>query len=116
MSDNELWWSVPEVADVLGIVPGAVRELLRERHLVATRRGENNALYVPVAAIDTGDEGPRPLPKLRGTVMLLADAGFSDDEVVEWLMTPHDELGMSPLESLAAGRRAHVRRLAQALF
>jgi hypothetical protein len=45
--------------------------------------------------------------------LVLADAGFGDDDIVEWLLSPHEQLEGSPLDALRAGQRAHVRRLAQ---
>lgn len=109
------WLSVPECAEALGVSLSRVRDLLKERKLVATRRGENNAIYIPAGQVVTGEEydGPHVLATVRGTVILLADMGYSDDEIVEWLITPHDELDCSPLDALRAGQRAHVRRLAQ---
>jgi len=93
-----------------------VRELLRERHLIAVRRGQNNALYLPAGQIIDGEDGPEVLPTVRGTVIVLADAGLSDDVIVEWLTTANDELGESPLDALRSGKRAPVRRLAQTVF
>lgn len=108
--------SVPECAEVLGVPLSRVREFLRERYLIAVRRGENNALYLPAGQIIDGEAGPEILATVRGTVMVLADAALSDDVIVEWLMTVNDELGESPLDALRSGKRAPVRRLAQAVF
>lgn len=105
--------TVPECAEVLGVPLSRVRELLRERHLVGARRGENNAVYLPAGQIVQGDDGAEVLATVRGTIIVLADAGLADDEIVEWLTTPHEELGESPLDALRSGKRAHVRRVAQ---
>lgn len=110
------WLSVPEFADRLGIKASQVRELLRERHIVATRQGPNNAVSLPADFLIEGDNGIEVLPTLRGTVTVLADAGLSDDEIVAWLLEEHEELGASPLAALRDGKRAHVRRVAQSLF
>jgi len=107
--------TVPECAQLLSISLSQVRELLRERHLVAARRGENNALYLPRGQIVTGQDGPEVLATVRGTVMLLADAGLTDDEIAQWLTEDNDELGQSPLDALREGKRAPVRRAAQGL-
>ena len=107
------WLSVPEVAEMLGVSLSRVRELLKERSLVSVRRGENNAVYVPAGQIVDSEDGPHVLATVRGTVLVLADAGFTDTDIVEWLLSPHGELEGSPLEALRAGQRAHVRRLAQ---
>jgi len=61
-------------------------------------------------------KGTEPLGELRGTLVLLGDLGFSDDEAIDWLLGPEDSLGTSPIEALRAGRKAEVRRVAQALL
>lgn len=116
MTDDSAWLNVPDAADALGITASQVRELLREGFLVATRRGERNVLHIPAGAIVDGEDGPEVLPTLRGTLTLLRDAGFDDDAAVSWLTSPEEELGVSPLEALREGRRAHVRRVAQSLL
>jgi hypothetical protein len=108
--------SVPECAEVLGVPLSRVREYLRERYLIAVRRGENNALYLPAGQIIDGESGPEILATVRGTIMVLADAALSDEVIVEWLMTANAELGESPLDALRSGKRAPVRRLAQTVF
>ena len=56
-----------------------------------------------------------PLGELRGTIVVLGDAGFNDDEAIHWLLTEEDSLGVAPIAALRAGRKAEVRRVAQAL-
>lgn len=107
------WLSVPDCAEALGVPLSRVRELLKERSLVSIRRGENNAVYLPAGQIIDGENGPQVLATVRGTIMVLADAGFGDVDIVDWLTSPHAELDGSPLDALRAGQRAHVRRLAQ---
>lgn len=108
--------TVPECAEALSVPLSRVRELLRERHLIGTRRGDNNAVYLPSAQLVSDAEGTRIVATVRGTILVLADAGLSDDEIVAWLMAEHEELGESPLHALRSGKRAHVRRLAQAVL
>lgn len=114
MADTS-WLTVPDIAELLDISPVQVRELIREKHLVAIRRGENNALHVPALSIATTDAGSEILPHLRGTIILLSDARFSDEQIVDWLISEDEELGEAPLQALANGKRAHVRRVAQSL-
>ncbi|KTR50913.1 Rv2175c family DNA-binding protein, partial [Curtobacterium oceanosedimentum] len=57
-----------------------------------------------------------PLPELRGTLIVLADNGFSDDEAVRWMLSEEPALGTSPIAALHAGRKAEVRRVAQSLL
>lgn len=55
------------------------------------------------------------LPSLRGTLVVLSDAGLSDDEILEWLFRRDDSLGAVPIEALRTGSTHAVRRVAQAL-
>jgi hypothetical protein len=105
------WLAVPEVAERLGTDVGRVRRMLQDRDLIAARRGDRRAPHVPASLVDGG----RPLPDLRGTLTVLSDAGYSDEEALRWLYTPEDTLPGTPVEALRAGRRAEVRRRAQAL-
>ena len=56
-----------------------------------------------------------PLGSLRGTIIVLQDAGFSDDEVIDWLLADEESIGAAPIEALRRGRKAEVRRVAQTL-
>jgi hypothetical protein len=103
------WLTVPDLVDVLGVPQGRVRRLLEENALVAVR--VDGVLKVPSDFLRDGE----PLPELRGTVVVLHDAGFTDEEVVHWLLEEDDTLGAAPIEALRAGRKSEVRRVAQAL-
>ena len=104
------WLTVPELADELGMSLRQVRSLIAERELVATRIGERNVVAVPAAFIQDG----QIIPTLMGTVTVLADGGFSDDEAIRWLCTPDETLPIpgAPIDMLRAGRRAEVRKRA----
>ena len=116
MPTDTIWLTLPDIAERLNVPVTRVREYVRDRDLVAVRRGENNALHVPASFLLDGDEGATLIPTLRGTVFVLADAGFTDDEVVEWLLAPNDELKETPIDALRSGKRAPVRRAALAAF
>lgn len=105
------WLGLDEVADVLGVAPGNVRRLLQDRHLLGLRRGERGSLRIPAELV----RGGRLLDDLRGTLLVLADAGFSDEEALRWLFTVDASLPGTPVEALRAGRKTEVRRRAQAL-
>jgi hypothetical protein len=105
------WLPLPDVAERLGTDVGYVRRLLRDGHLLAARRGERSVLSVPVEFLV--DE--RPLPELEGTISVLRDAGFSDEESISWLFRADDSLPGTPVDALRAGRKTEVRRRAQAL-
>jgi hypothetical protein len=103
------WLTLPELVEVLGEPLGRVRRFLDESQLIGSRR--DGALKVPAVFIVDG----HPLSSLRGTAIVLHDAGFSDDEAIDWLLAPEETIGLAPIEALRAGRKAEVRRVAQTL-
>jgi excisionase family DNA binding protein len=105
------WLTLPEAADRLGVPASRVRQLVADKQLVAVRRGDNNALMVPAEFLKEG----RVLKGLPGTLTLLADGGFNDEESVRWLYTADETLPGTPVEALAANRGTEVKRRAQAL-
>jgi hypothetical protein len=103
------WLTIPDLVDLLGVTPSKVHRLIEDRHLLAAR--VDGVLRVPAAFLRDAE----PLHELRGTLMLLADSGYTDEEAMHWLTTQEDSLGTAPIEALRAGRKAEVRRVAQAL-
>lgn len=108
-AESARWLTVPDLVEVLQLSPGKVHRLIEDRHLLAVRR--DKVLVIPEEFVLDGE----PLKDLRGTLMLLADDGFSDDEAMQWMLEVNDLLGVSPIAALRAGRKAEVRRVAQAL-
>ncbi|ATL82273.1 transcriptional regulatory protein [Streptomyces malaysiensis subsp. malaysiensis] len=88
-----------------------VRQLVKEGQLIAVRRGENRVLQVPEEFIGEG----RVVKGLVGTLTLLKDDGFSDEEMLEWLFTPDPSLPGTPAQALSENRGTEVKRRAQAL-
>ncbi|MBX3093192.1 MAG: DNA-binding protein [Cryobacterium sp.] len=103
------WLTIPDLVELLGVGVSKVRRLIEDRQLLARR--VDGVWQVPDVFIRDGE----PLPELRGTLTLLGDAGFSDEEAMSWLLEEEDLLGTSPIDALRAGRKAEVRRTAQAL-
>lgn len=109
IASDTRWLTLPELVDLLGIGLSRVRRLIEERSLVATK--VDGVWKVPAVFIRDAE----PLPELRGTLLVLIDSGYSDDEAVHWLLTVEESIGVAPIEALLAGRKAEVRRVAQAL-
>lgn len=111
MTDLEAaaWIAIPDIAERYGMKLSQVHRLIEERALLATRI--DGVLRVPAAFL--GDD--EPLRELKGTIVLLLDAGFTEAEAVRWLLEPEESLGVPPVEALRAGRKREVRRVAQAL-
>ena len=74
--------SMAEVADRLGIPRGRIKQLLRDRKLIAVRQSDGT-LGVPAAFLD----GHQIIKGLHGTLTLLFDCGFDEPEAVRWLFT-----------------------------
>lgn len=104
------WLTIPDLMEVLGLNQSQVRRLIEDNVLAATR--VDGVLKVPADFIQDGE----PLPALQGTIVLLRDVGFDGDELVQWLITEEESLTVSPVDALKAGRKAEVRRIAQALL
>jgi hypothetical protein len=104
------WLTLPDIAERLEIDVTRVRQLVRDRQVLAVRRGENNVLMVPEVFIQHG----QVLKGLPGTLTLLKDGGFTDAEALGWLFTPDDTLPGSPVDALVGNRGREVRRRAQA--
>ncbi|MFI7386868.1 Rv2175c family DNA-binding protein [Streptomyces sp. NPDC049813] len=105
------WLTLPDIAEQFGIEVTRVRQLVKEGQVIAVRRGENRALHVPAAFID----GDKIVKGLTGTLTLLRDDGFSDEEMLEWLFTPDPTLPGTPAQALSENRGTEVKRRAQAL-
>src|SRR5690606_10807536 len=75
------WLTVHEAARLLGVSPNRVKQLLRDHKLLGVQR--SGILRVPKAFIAEG----QVLKGLPGTLVVLADCGFTTDEALRWLFT-----------------------------
>ncbi len=104
------WLSLPDVADLLGLPVGRVKQLLRDRKLLAVKRPEG-MLAVPAAFLD----GHQIVKGLCGTLTLLRDCGFDEPEALRWLFTADESLPGTPIDAIVRRRSTEVNRRAQAL-
>lgn len=100
--------SLPEAAEALDIRLRDVRTLISDRRLIATR--PTGPLSIASDQLIEEDGRYVVLGNLRGTLILLADSGFSDDEADEWLHREEPELGEAPISALRKGSHRAVRR------
>lgn len=107
--ETTVWMTVPELVELTGQSPSRIRRLIDDRHLLGARI--DGVLKVPASFLRDG----APLPELHGTIVLLGDVGFDDAAALEWLLAEEESLGTTPIAALLAGRKAEVRRIAQAL-
>ena len=105
------WLSLRDVADHLGVSPNKVRQMVRDHQLAALRHSEAREPQVPAEMLD----GAAVVKGLAGTLTLLADAGYDEEESVRWLFTPDESLPGRPIDALRENRGTEVRRRAQAL-
>lgn len=103
------WLTIPDLVELLGVGQSRVRRLIEDKQLLAVR--VDGVLKVPADFIKEGE----PLTELRGTLYVLSDDGFSDDEAMTWLLSVEESLQAAPIDALRAGRKAEVRRVAQSL-
>ncbi|GAA1550541.1 Rv2175c family DNA-binding protein [Dermacoccus barathri] len=104
------WLTVPDLAEELGMSLRQVRQMIADREIVAARVGERNVVAVPASFVQDG----AVVTPLMGTVTVLSDAGFSDEEAIRWLCTPDETLPIdgAPIDMLRAGRKTEVRKRA----
>jgi len=104
------WLSVPDVAERLGLPVSRVKQMLRDRKLLAVQR-PSGEFAIPAGFLD----GDQVIHGLGGTLTLLFDCGFSDAEALSWLFTADETLPGTPVQALTEHRRTEVNRRAQAL-
>ena len=104
------WLSLPEVATRLGLPISRVKQLLRDRKLLSVNRPSGDRA-VPAAFLN----GEQIVKGLSGTLTVLFDCGFDDEEALRWLFTADDTLPGTPIAALNARRSTEVNRRAQAL-
>ena len=105
------WLPLPDVAEMLDVSVTRVHALVKDGSLLAARVGERSIRAVPAEFIN----GDHVLDSLRGTITVLHDAGFEDDEAIMWLYTADDSLPGRPIDALREGRKTEIRRRAAAL-
>lgn len=123
--------NLSDVADRLGVEESRVKQLVKERRVLALDGDEGlqvleqSLVELPpeeqyaTEVSDRDSEGMRlvrvtdePLPSLRGTVTVLEDGGYSNEELIEWLWTDNPYLEGKPIDFLRSGERKAVNRLA----
>jgi excisionase family DNA binding protein len=103
------WLSIDEVSDQLGISSSKVRRLIEEHVLFSVRVDKQP--MIPAHLIQNGE----PLASIRGTMLMLIDMDFTEEEAIQWLYAENENLGTTPIKALLQGHKAPVRRAAQTL-
>ena len=105
------WLTLPELADQLGLPISRVRQMLRDRKLVAIERGTPPVKQVPTEFVNDG----QLLKGLSGALTVLRDAGYDDEQALRWLLTDDDSIPGRPVDAMAQGRDTAVKRRAMVL-
>jgi hypothetical protein len=105
------WISLPELAERVGEPLTKIRQWIRDGRLVVVRRGTPPVRSVPVEFVHDGEL----LRGLGGAITVLADAGYSAEESVRWLLTDDATLPGRPVDLMAEGRHHAVKRRAMVL-
>ena len=102
--------SLDDVAVSLELSKSKVRQLLRDRQLIAFRRA--GELTVPAQFLTRSGI----VKGLGGTITVLADSGFTSTEMLRWLFTTDETLpGSTPINALRTSHGKEVNRRAQAM-
>lgn len=109
LSQDVATLTVADVAAQLSVPVARVQQLVRDGQLLAVRR--DGAMVVPADFLDEN----AVIKGLPGTIILLRDGGYSDEEILRWLFAEDDSLPGTPVASLRAGRHREVKRRAQAM-
>jgi hypothetical protein len=99
---------LPDIAIDLDVRITQVHELIRERQLLAVR--QDGVLRVPAEFTQQGSV----VKSLAATITLLTDAGYTDQEIIDWLFTADDSLPGRPIDALRENRGTEIKRRAQA--
>jgi hypothetical protein len=105
-----VWLTLPDVAERLDLSISKVRQLVRDRALLAVRR--DGVLRVPEDLVANSTV----LKHLPGVLTLLYDAGYNDEESLRWLYQRDETLrGGVAAVALGGDDATEVKRRAQAL-
>lgn len=99
---------LPDIAEQLGVIVTRVHQLIRDRTVIAVR--SDGVVKMPAEFI----AGTEVVKGLTGTITLLTDAGYADEEIIDWLFRPDDTLPGTPMQALRDNRGTEVKRRAQA--
>jgi hypothetical protein len=105
------WLTIGDLAVRLEERPSRIKDLIRERRLVVVEVGDPPSPSVPTEFVHDG----QLIKGLSGALTVLADAGYSAEQAVAWLLTENDQLSARPVDFMAAGRHTAVKRVAMAL-
>ncbi|HEY2222489.1 Rv2175c family DNA-binding protein [Actinomycetospora sp.] len=101
--------TLAEAAERLDVPRTRVSQMIKQGQLLGVREGDR--WIVPAAFL-----GETAVVKgLPGTITVLRDGGYSDEEILRWLFLEDPTLPGAPIEALRSDRGGEVKRRAQAM-
>lgn len=107
---GEKVFNAPEVADLLGVYVTRVMDDLNSHRLVAV--SVDSVRQIPARFFTGEGEVNRFVP---GLIAVLADGGYSDEEILQFLFTEDESLPGRPVDALHGHLAREVMRRAQAM-
>lgn len=105
------WLSLPDLAEQIGEPLSKIRDWIREGRLAVIQRGTPPIKSVPSEFVHDGEL----IKGLSGAMTVLADAGYSTEQAMRWLLTEEPTLPGRPVDLMAKGSHHAVKRLAMTL-
>jgi hypothetical protein len=100
--------SVSQVSSRMGFSNSKVLNMITDHNLLAVRR--DGQVAIPELFFDGSDI----VKHFKGLIKVLLDGGFSRDEIMRWMFTVQDDLGITPAEALHGHQAREMIRRAQA--
>lgn len=113
LADDVVTLPVAEVAVLLNQPVSRVHQLVRDGQILSLRR--DGEVVVPAAFLVTEEERAEVVKGLPGTITVLRDGGYTDEDILRWLFSDDDSLPGTPMDFLTAGRHREIKRRAQAM-
>ena len=101
--------SLADIAGRLDVPRTRVAQMIKQGELLGVREGQRWWIPADFIAEDAVVKG------LGGTITVLRDGGYTDDEVLRWLLSEDETLPGTPIAALRSDRGREVKRRAQAL-
>ncbi|PXW32308.1 UNVERIFIED_CONTAM: hypothetical protein DES50_10389 [Williamsia faeni] len=92
----------------MGFSNSKVLNMISDHTLLAVRR--DGQVAIPELFFDGSDI----VKHLTGLIKVLLDGGFSRDEIMRWMFTVQDDLGITPATALHGHQAREMVRRAQA--
>ncbi|MCS4484445.1 Rv2175c family DNA-binding protein [Gleimia sp. 6138-11-ORH1] len=109
MTNLDAYYTQNEAAQLLGVTPRRIKQMWQEDELPKVY--VDRKPLIPKDCFVKSQHGWIVHPQLRGTLIMLQDAGFEFIEAGEWLDRYNPALEARPLELLAQKRVKELRTL-----